>query len=73
MRFSVSTNVVRLGMTELRLVAMMAMRLRARRRVFKRGESGKLERVVMALSVKSIASWSYGARLVIGSTGGPTA
>jgi len=38
---------------------MLLTRLRARRRVCRRGERGKLERVLMSLSVKSIASWSY--------------
>ena len=33
-------------------------RFRARRRVRKRGEKGKLEIEEMSLSVKSIASWS---------------
>ena len=38
---------------------MLLMRFRARRRTRKRGERGKLERVEMSLSVRSMASdWS---------------
>jgi hypothetical protein len=55
---------------------MLLTRLRARRRVCRRGERGKLERVLMSLSVKSIASWSYTKsisikeRLCLGDIGG---
>lgn len=38
---------------------MTEMRLRASRRVRRRGLSGKLDSCEMSLSVKSIASWSY--------------
>ena len=54
----VRTKVVRLG-SELASVGWMLLTLfRARRSVRNRGESGKLARAVMSLSVKSMASWS---------------
>ena len=43
---------------------MLLILLRARRRVCRRGERGKLESVVMSLSVKSIASWSLDPNLL---------
>lgn len=57
--FEVRTRVVRFGIEWARVLCMLLTRLRARRSVCNRGESGKLEMVVMSLSVKSIASWSY--------------
>ena len=54
----VRTRVVRLGMLAARFDWMLLTRLRARRMVWSLGERGKFERVVMSLSVKSIASWS---------------
>lgn len=50
---------VRLGSEFASVDCMLLTLLRARRRVRNRGESGKLERAVMSLSVKSMASWSY--------------
>jgi hypothetical protein len=57
-RLPVSTRAVRFGAVVARLGDMCAMRLRASRRVWRRGERGILERDVSALSVKSMASWS---------------
>lgn len=50
---------VRFGNEFARVGCMLLIRLRASRRVRNRGERGKLERAVMSLSVKSMASWSY--------------
>ena len=50
---------VRLGREVASVDWMLLSLLRARRRVRSRGERGKLERAVMSLSVKSMASWSY--------------
>ena len=50
---------MRFGIEDASVDCMLVMRLRARRRVCRRGERGKLERVLMSLSVKSMASWSY--------------
>ena len=55
----VRIRVVRFGIEAERFGCILLTRLRASRRVFRRGESGKLERAVISLSVKSIASWSY--------------
>ena len=57
--FEVRTRVVRFGIELARVLCMLLTRLRARRSVCNRGESGKLEMAVMSLSVKSIDSWSY--------------
>ena len=55
----VRIKVVRFG-SEFESVGWMLLTLlRASRSVCSRGESGKLERAVMSLSVKSMASWSY--------------
>jgi hypothetical protein len=54
--FDARTRFVRLGMAFGRLSWMVAMRLRASRSVCIRGDSGKLPRIWMSLSVKSIAS-----------------
>ncbi len=56
--FDVRTRVVRFGIEVARLGCMVLMRLRARSRVCRRWERGKLEREAMSLSVKSMASWS---------------
>jgi hypothetical protein len=56
-RFAVRTSVVRFGSDVDRVGAMVPTRFWARRRVCSRGERGKLERWVIELSVKSIASW----------------
>jgi len=58
MLFCVSTNVLRFGMLFDKLVCMLDTRFRAHSNVCSRGESGKLPRTVMSLSVRSIASWS---------------
>ena len=50
---------VRFGREDARVGCMVVILLRARRRVRRRGERGKLARAVMSLSVKSMASWSY--------------
>ena len=50
---------MRLGIDFESVGCMLLILLRARRRVCRRGDRGKLERAVMSLSVKSIASWSY--------------
>ena len=50
---------VRLGIDLDNVGAIVVTRLRARRSVRRRGLSGKFVRVVMSLSVKSIASWSW--------------
>ena len=50
---------MRFGIEDASVDCMLVMRLRARRRVCRRGERGKFERVLMSLSVKSMASWSY--------------
>ena len=55
----VSIRVVRLGRLLGTRGSIVLIRFLARRRVCRRGERGKLERAVMSLSVKSIASWSY--------------
>ena len=55
----VRVKVVRLGREVASVDWMLLSLLRARRRVRSRGERGKLERAVMSLSVKSMASWSY--------------
>lgn len=57
--FWVRIKAVRFGIEFASVGCMLLTRLRARRRVCRRGERGKLERVLMSLSVKSIASWSY--------------
>ena len=57
----VKTRFRRFGSEVARLGWILLMRLRARRRVCRRGERGKLERVGMSLSVKSMASWSCSA------------
>ncbi len=57
--FCVRIKAVRFGIEAASVGCMLLTRLRARRRVCRRGERGKLERVLMSLSVKSIASWSY--------------
>ena len=49
-------RLVRFGIEFASVDCMLVIRLRARRRVCKRGERGKLERVEMSLSVKSMAS-----------------
>jgi hypothetical protein len=59
---AVSTSVVRLGSEAARVGERAATRFWARRRVRRRGESGKLARWVMALSVKSMASWPWSSR-----------
>ena len=56
--FEVRTRVVRFGIEVARLAWMLLTRLRASRRVCNRGESGKFERMVTSLSVRSMASWS---------------
>ena len=62
----VRVKVVRLGKEVASVDWMLLSLLRARRRVRRRGERGKLERAVMSLSVKSMASWSYILRLFSG-------
>lgn len=57
--FDVRIREVRFGNEFASVDCMLLTLLRARRRVRNRGESGKLERAVMSLSVKSMASWSY--------------
>ena len=54
--FAVRTRFVRLGIELARLGWMLETRFRARRRVRRRGERGKLAMVVISLSVKSMAS-----------------
>lgn len=54
----VRTRVVRLGIEDASVGWMLLTLLRARRRVCSRGDRGKLERIVISLSVKSMASWS---------------
>lgn len=54
--FDVRIRVVRLGIDLARAGCMLLTRLRARRRVRNRGDSGKLDTAVISLSVKSIAS-----------------
>ena len=54
---AVRTRVMRFGRFVARFDWMVVNRLRARRRVRRRGERGKLERARMSLSVRSIASW----------------
>ena len=54
----VSIRVVRLGRLFGTRGSIVLIRFLARRSVCSRGESGKLDRAVMSLSVKSIASWS---------------
>ena len=55
----VRIKVVRFGIEFASVACMLLSRLRARSRVRRRSESGKLARAVMSLSVKSMASWSY--------------
>ena len=55
----VRIKVVRFGREVGSVDWMLLSLLRATRRVRSRGERGKLERAVMSLSVKSMASWSY--------------
>ena len=55
----VSIRVVRLGRLLGTRGSIVLIRFLASRRVCRRAERGKLERAVMSLSVKSIASWSY--------------
>lgn len=50
---------VRFGNEFASVGCMLLTLFRASRSVRNRGESGKLERAVMSLSVKSMASWSY--------------
>lgn len=57
--FDASTRFVRLGTAAGRLGWTEATRLRASSRVRIRGDSGKLPRIWMSLSVKSIASCGY--------------
>lgn len=57
-----STKFVRPGTAAGRVGWMAATRLRARSRVRIRGDRGKLPRIWMSLSVKSIASWGCFAR-----------
>ena len=59
MLLEVRINVVRFGNEFARVGCMLLTLFRASRRVRNRDESGKLERAVMSLSVKSMASWSY--------------
>ena len=54
--FEVSIKTRRLGIALGRVDWMLLMRFRARRSVRNRGVSGKFERVLISLSVKSIAS-----------------
>lgn len=56
--FCVRIRHVRFGIEFASVGCMLVIRLRASRRVRSRGERGKLERVEISLSVKSIASWS---------------
>ena len=60
----VSIRVVRFGRLWGTRGSIVLIRFRASRRVCSRGVRGKLERAVMSLSVKSIASWSYCVRLL---------
>ena len=60
----VSIRVVRFGRLFGTRGSIVLIRFLARRRVCSRGERGKLERAVMSLSVKSIASWSCCVRLL---------
>ena len=60
----VKTRFVRFGMDWARLGCIEWRRFRARSKVCRRGERGKFERIVMSLSVKSMASWSYCSSLV---------
>ena len=55
----VSIRVVRLGRLLGTRGSIVLTRFLARRSVCRRGERGKLERAVMSLSVKSMASCSY--------------
>lgn len=55
----VRIKVVRFGNEVASVDCMLLSLFRARRSVRSRGERGKLERAVMSLSVKSMASWSY--------------
>ena len=55
----VRIRVVRFGSEAASVDWMLLILLRARSSVRSRGERGKLERAVMSLSVKSMASWSY--------------
>ena len=56
--FDVRINVLRFGIEVASVDWMLFMRLRDKRRVCNRGERGKLERALISLSVKSMASWS---------------
>ena len=73
MLFWVSTRVCRFGRLLARPGARLAMRLRAHSSVCRRGDSGKLARLVMTLSVKSMASWSYSRRRASASSSIPHA
>ena len=57
--FAVRTNVVRYGSDCARVGWILEIRLRARRRVFRRGERGRFPRSVISLSVKSMQSCGY--------------
>ena len=57
--FEVRIKVRRFGIEFGRVGWMLFTRLRARRRVWSLGESGKFPSTLISLSVKSIASWSY--------------
>jgi hypothetical protein len=56
MLFAVNTKTVRFGIDCASVDCIVATRFRARRRVRSLGESGKLPRIWMSLSVKSMAS-----------------
>ena len=55
---AVRIRVVKWGTEAASVDWMLLIRLRASRRVCRRGDKGKLARAVMSLSVKSMASWS---------------
>jgi len=57
--FSLSTSVDRFGMLLCRSRCTELTLLRARYRLLRRGFSGKFDRVLMSLSVKSMASCSF--------------
>ena len=54
--FDVRIRVLRFGIEDASLGCILLTRLRASSKVRRRGERGKLERMVISLSVKSIAS-----------------
>lgn len=64
--FCVRTKVLRLGILLGKLGCMLAIRFRAHSRVCSRGESGKLARTEISLSVKSMASRSYHCTVSLG-------